>query len=197
MPLSNRIKMAKHRGKYTKQVAKGLGLNIGKSIWPYVRELTTPLTFIEQISAKDRETLGSAWDNAGWIQKGKIMLNIITSRTSGFALFKDEYRAQFTLNPNGVINKWTTTGFAFWVYSKVPIKFLPLRSKFGAIGKRMMTGGGVGGLFDAKDGISQTSNAGTRHILPPDANRGQAIIQYNRAVDRYNKNDTVDGGFDA
>lgn len=180
---------------YVKQKSKEFGLNIGKSLWPIIRELTTPLTFLDQISRKDRETLGSAWDNAGWTQKGKIMVNIILGRVTGFNVFKEEYQTQQTINPAGIVNKWTGTGFGFWLYSKIPIRQLPLKAKLGAIGKRMMTGGGIGGLFDAKGGINEQTNQGTRHILAPDANRQRGIIMQNRS--RSNQgSDTVEGGFD-
>lgn len=189
--------MVRHKYRHhLKTKGKEFGLNIGNSLWPIIRELTTPLTFLDQISAKDRETLGNAWTDAGWMQKGKIMTNIILGRVTGFNVFKDEYQAPQTINPNGILNKWTTTGLGFWIYSKIPIRQLPLKGKLGAIGKRMMTGGGIGGLFDAKSDISAGRQGGTRHILAPDANRGQGIIQYNRSRGNNQGSDTIDGGFD-
>lgn len=177
-----------------KQTAKGFSLNIGKSLWPIIRELTTPITFLEQISAKDREALGNSWSDAPALQKAKIMANIISGRITGINLFKDEYQTPQTLNPAAIINKWTTSGFGMWVYGQIPIKQLPLKAKFKAIGKRMMVGGGIGGLFDAKEG-SSSSSSGTRHIQAPDMKQKTGygnIVMQNRYI---NGSDSVRSSF--
>lgn len=144
--------------------------NIGSMIWKVAKELATPVAFLDQISAKDRETLGDSWSNAPITQKLKILTNIVGGRITGINLFKDEVQAPQTINFGGIFNRWTGLGAALLVYSFVAkgIKIngstlLPHGSKLAQIGKRLLTGGAFGGIFDAPADGSKAAT-GTRHI---------------------------------
>jgi len=144
------------RRRPSKKGIKAGALKIGKIVYPIAREATSPVSFLDQISAKDRQVMGASFDNAGIMQKVKIMTNIVTGRTTGVNLFKDEYQAPQTINPAGMINKWTKGGLMMLGYeigSKQVNKMLgknvlPHGSKIGQIGKRALTGGALGGFFD-------------------------------------------------
>ena len=75
-----------------KKVGKS-SFSLGKKIFPIAKNLAAPVAFIEQISAKHRQTLGTAYTAAPLGQKMKILSNIITGSTTGLNLFKDEYQA--------------------------------------------------------------------------------------------------------
>ena len=48
------------------------GFSLGKKIFPIAKNLASPVAFIEQISAKHRQTLGTAYTTAPIGQKLKI-----------------------------------------------------------------------------------------------------------------------------
>ena len=48
-----------------------------------------------------------------------------------------------------MFNKWSGIGAASLLYSVIPVKMLPHRSKAKTLGKSLLTGGIIGGLFDA------------------------------------------------
>lgn len=143
---------------------------IGGMIWKFARELATPVAFLDQISQKDRETLGTAWSDAPITQKLKILVNIVGGRMTGINLFPGEVQAPQTINFGGIFNKWTGLGVGLMIYGSISkhvkiggTTILPHGSKLSALGKRLLTGGAFGGLFDAPSDGSKAAT-GTRHI---------------------------------
>ena len=49
---------------------------IGKKIFPLVKTVSAPISFLEQITAHDRKNLGSTFSNAGYGTQLKIMTNL-------------------------------------------------------------------------------------------------------------------------
>ena len=159
--------MQRHRKLRKRKITKE---SIGQKLYGFIKQATAPTVFLEQVSRKDRETLGNAWTDAPLMQKGKILANVVLGRVTGINPFKDEYQAPQTINPAGMLNRWTGLGLGMLVYSMLPIKQLPLKGKIGSIGKRTLTGGMIGGIFDANEPkIKQNSNS-TKHILAPEYN---------------------------
>lgn len=146
--------------------------SIKKIVYPIVKFGASPIAFIDQISAKDRQILGSAYDNAGMVQKMKILTNVIMGRTTGINPFSSEYKAPQTINPSGIINKWTNGGAIGLVYgilgkainNKLGMgNIVPATTEVKQIGKSLIIGGALGGFFDDKvDNPHTTSNVGTR-----------------------------------
>ena len=143
---------------------------IGGMIWKVARELATPVAFLDQISSKDRATLGVAWTAAPTTQKLKILANIVTGRITGINFFSDEVQAPQTINFGGIFNKWSGLGVGLIIVGAVVEnlkingkKILPHGSKMGQIGHRLLTGGVFGGIFDAPNDGSKPVT-GTRHI---------------------------------
>ena len=148
--------------------------SIGKKIFPIARTLAAPVAFIEQVSAKHRQTLGTAYTQAPMGQKLKILTNIVTGSTTGLNLFKDEFQAPLSqLKISNIFNKWTTAGIGMIGYGIIAksankalgSNIMPAISPIKSIGKQLVIGGALGGLFDDKI-TSGTVTQGTASIMP-------------------------------
>ena len=164
--------MAKTKKQRSAELLKRKMPSIKKIVYPIVKFGSSPVAFIDQISAKDRQILGSAYDNAGMVQKVKILSNIIMGRTTGINPFSSEYKAPQTINPSGVINKWTNGGAIGLVYgilgkainNKLGMgNVVPATTEIRTIGKSLIIGGALGGFFDDKvSNPHKSSSVGTR-----------------------------------
>ena len=153
------------------------GFSLGKKIFPIAKNLASPVAFIEQISAKHRQTLGTAYTNAPIGQKLKILTNIVTGSTTGLNIFKDEFQAPLSqLKISNIFNKWTTAGAAMIGYGIIAksankalgSNIMPAISPVKSIGKQLVIGGALGGLFDDKP-TTATASQGTANIMPQTA----------------------------
>ena len=151
--------------------------SLGKKIFPIAKNLASPVAFIEQISAKHRQTLGTAYTNAPIGQKLKILTNIVTGSTTGLNIFKDEFQAPLSqLKISNIFNKWTTAGAAMIGYGIIArsankalgSNIMPAISPVKSIGKQLVIGGALGGLFDDKP-TTATASQGTANIMPQSA----------------------------
>jgi hypothetical protein len=127
----------------------------GSKIYSLVKNASGYLAFASQLTAKDYSDLNSqaSYKNVDIATKAKIFANIVTGRLTGIHAFKGDnlYGSDdipFTVNPSGVVNKFTGLGIAGLIYKNLPIKSLPMKSKVGAVAKRVMIGGVIGGVFD-------------------------------------------------
>jgi hypothetical protein len=162
--------MATRRKTSRRSRGRKLGGSIGKSALKIANIVASPIAFLDQISAKDRQVLGNNFTNAPTTQKLKILSNIVTGRISGVNFFSDEYQASQTINPAGIFNKWTGIGAGMIAYGAIArsvnkslgTSILPATGQIKGIGKKVLIGGAVGGVFD--DQVGSTSNTGTRHI---------------------------------
>lgn len=163
----------RHRSRRSK--VKSKSINIGKKLFPIAKGLAAPTSFLEQITAKDRQVLGSAYATAPTTQKVKILSNIVTGRLTGINLFSDEYQAPQTINPAGILNKWTNAGGIMIAYNilgsglnkSVGKSIAPATGKIGSIGKQLAIGGGIGGFFDDPVATGTTRKvSGTRALSP-------------------------------
>ena len=150
------------------------GFSLGKKIFPIAKNLASPVAFVEQISSKHRQTLGSAYSSAPIGQKLKILTNIVTGSTTGLNIFKDEFQAPLSqLKISNIFNKWTTAGAAMIGYGIIAksankalgSNIMPAISPVKSIGKQLVIGGALGGLFDDKP-TSGTASTGTASIAP-------------------------------
>lgn len=144
-----------------------LGLkSLGNRVFPFVKAVSAPIAFIEQISAKDRQTLGSSFSTASTTTQVKILSNIVLGRLAGITPFHKLSdgtilpTAPQTINPAGVLNKWTNAGLIGIGYKVLGGAInkqtasmglgsvVPETSKIGSIGKSVLIGGALGGFFD-------------------------------------------------
>jgi hypothetical protein len=158
-----------------KSRAKAKAFSIGNKLFPVAKVLSTTVPFIEQISAKHRQTMGASFTNAPTMQKLKILSNIVTGSVTGINLFSQEFQAPQTLNPSGVFNKWTSAGALGIGYSIIGNhvnkmlgnRILPQTSKIGTLSKSVLVSGALGGFFDDPP-VTQSTNVskGTASLSP-------------------------------
>jgi len=177
------------RRKKKSKVTKHLG-NIGNRLFPIVKTVSAPIAFLEQISAKDRQDLGNNFSQAGYGTQLKLMTNIVLGRLAGVSPFPKLYTAPQTINPSGVLNKWTNAGLIGIAYkvlgggvNKISRDMgmgsvVPETSKIGSIGKSVLIGGALGGFFDDAPAKAQQF---TRQI--PSQNRILTNTTYNSGSD--------------
>ena len=144
----------------------------GSKLYSLIKNVTPYLAFASQLTAKDYQVLNqdSAYKNENIATKAKIFANITMGRLTGITPFKNGnmYGSQttpFTINPSGVVNKFTGLGIAGMIYKNLPIKQLPQKAKIGQIGKGLLLGGALGGLFDAPTNNGSTVMASSPNIL--------------------------------
>ncbi len=92
----------------------------------------------------------------------KMLSNFVTGRLAGFGLFKNTgaVTPSQTINPAGVINKWTNAGaigIAYKIIGSAVNKIskdmgagtvVPETARIGSIAKSVFIGGALGGFFD-------------------------------------------------
>jgi len=136
--------------------------NIGSKLFPFVKAVSAPIAFLEQLTAKDRQINASAMAGASATTQAKMLLNFVTGRLAGFGLFKNTgaVTPSQTINPSGVINKWTNAGLIGIGYKVLGGSInkmsrdmgmgsvVPETSRVGSIAKSVLIGGALGGFFD-------------------------------------------------
>ena len=157
----------------------------GDRVYGLIKNIVPWVAFGNQITAKDYAndqgtgvSQQASYKNESIATKAKIFTNIVTGRLSGITLFKngnlyDSENTPFTINPSGIANKWTGLGVAGLIYKNLPIKQLPQKGKIGAISKRILISGAIGGLFDAPDGSNSM-------VTTSSVRRNPSIISQNR-----------------
>ena len=148
--------------------------SIGGMLWKGIKETAGPLIFVSNVTEVDRETMGDSYNEAGFMQKGKILVNLIGGRMLGITTFGDEVTAPATFHIEGIFNKWTGLGVALKLYAAAArgIKLggktlLPHGGKMDQLSTRVFTAGIVSGPFrplsHGSHNTLQTS-VGTKHI---------------------------------
>ena len=159
--------------------------SMGSKIYSLVKSATPYIAFSSQLTQKDYSALENTnYKNEDMATKAKIFANIVTGRLTGFTAFKNgnlygSETTPFTINPSGIVNKFTGLGAAGLIYKNLPIKQLPQKQKVGEIAKRLILGGGIGGLFDAPD---NTSMSQTANSSPQVLGKHMSVIQQNRSA---------------
>ncbi len=154
--------MARRRNGRRKQITKFVA-HIGNKIFPFVKAVSAPIAFFEQITAKDRQIFASQLQTASTTEQLKMLSNFVTGRLAGFGLFHGALSGTIpaqTINPSGVLNKWTNAGLIGIAYKVIGNAvnnmskgmgagtIIPETAKIGSIGKSVLIGGALGGFFD-------------------------------------------------
>jgi hypothetical protein len=136
----------------------------GSKIYSVVKNASGYLAFASQLTEKDYSNQAGtgisqqpSYKNEDIATKAKVFANVMAGRLTGMTIFKsgnmyDSENTKFTINPNGVVNKWVGVGLAGLLYKNLPIKQLPQKSKIGAVSKRVLLGGLIGGILDPPEG---------------------------------------------
>ena len=80
--------------------------------------------------------------------KAKVFINTVTGRLFGVGVVPGMAHPPQTFNFAGIFNKWTALGAGLFAYGKIA-PMGPHRGKAGTLGKALLTGGILGGFFDA------------------------------------------------
>ncbi len=80
--------------------------------------------------------------------KAKVFINTVTGRLLGIGIVPGMAHPPQTFNFAGIFNKWTGLGAALFAYGRIS-PMGPHRGKAGTLGKALLTGGILGGFFDA------------------------------------------------
>ena len=156
---------------------KGLlkGGSIKRKLLPVVKTVTAPIAFLEQLTSQDRANLGNSFSNAGYGTQLKIMTNLVMGRLAGITPFHGGLpTAPQTINPSGVLNKWTNAGLIGLGYKIIGsqinkttgMSLIPETSSIGSIAKSAFVGGALGGFFSepTPKTISQTPSFPTSAV---------------------------------
>jgi len=133
-------KVTRRRRRNVKKVRKSIG-----SQWGKISKGAGVLAALSQITGTDMSA--SAGQPIG--ARAQHFLNSLSGRITGYTPFKNAAGASIpqTISIDGMFNKWSGIGLGTLIYSMVPIKMLPHKGKAKTLGKSLLTGGILGGLF--------------------------------------------------
>jgi len=142
--------------------AKARAQQFGGKQWGKISNIVGGVVFLAQITSKDR----SAYTGKSKGEQLKQLANNVLGRTLGINPFDEPGMEKFeqTINFDGIFNKYTGAGVAGIIYGSIPIRGLPHKAKVKRMSKSVLTGGILGGLFDAPENdtrnrvVAQRSN---------------------------------------
>ena len=128
------------KGNRTKKVSRGI-----KSQWNKISRGAGILAGLANITGGDM----AASSGMPIAMRAKNFSNSLIGRVTGFVPFKDAPGAHVTqqVSIDGMFNKWSGIGLGTLIYGMLPVKMLPHKGKAKTLGKSLLTGGILGGLF--------------------------------------------------
>ena len=143
--MARRKKRATTKRRRTRRNAKK---RIGRTVqsqWGKISKGAGVLAALSQITGTDMSA--SAGQPIG--SRAQNFVNSLSGRITGYTPFKSAAGASIpqTISIDGMFNKWSGIGLGTLIYSMVPIKMLPHKGKAKTLGKSLLTGGILGGLF--------------------------------------------------
>jgi len=145
----------------TKRRRRNAKKRIGRTVqsqWGKISKGAGVLAALSQITGTDMSA--SAGQPIG--SRAQNFVNSLSGRITGYTPFKSAAGASIpqTISIDGMFNKWSGIGLGTLIYSMVPIKMLPHRGKAKTLGKSLLTGGILGGLFS-------TGNPHNTNLIAP------------------------------
>ena len=136
-----------------KRVSKSIQSN-----WKKISTGAGALAFLSQVTGSDMAA--SAGQPIATRAQGFV--NSLVGRISGYNPFPAATGGAVpqTISIDGMFNKWSGIGLGAWLYGMLPVKQLPQKGKAKTLGKSLLTGGVLGGLFS-------TGNPHNTNILSP------------------------------
>ena len=153
-----RRRAAPRRRRSRRSRARGdLGRLHPKSAFTQGANIAGVLAFFSQLTGKDRAA-GAYPALATTTDKAKIFANNVFGRIIGFQPFTAQSNPAFvqTINLDGAVNKFTGIGLGALIYGALPFRMLPHKGKAKTLGKRLLTAGVLGGIFDAPGNSTAT-----------------------------------------
>ena len=160
--------MAKRRRaktRTTKRRRRNAKKRIGRSVssqWGKISKGAGVLAALSQITGSDMSA--SAGQPIG--SRAQHFVNSLSGRITGYTPFKTAAGASIpqTISIDGMFNKWSGIGLGTLIYGMLPVKMLPHRGKAKTLGKSLLTGGVLGGLFSTGNPHNTNLIAPTRAI---------------------------------
>jgi len=132
---------------------------IGRTVqsqWGKISKGAGVLAALSQITGTDMSA--SAGQPIG--SRAQNFVNSLSGRITGYNPFPQTGTVPQTISIDGMFNKWSGIGLGAWIYGMLPVKQLPQKGKAKTLGKSLLTGGVLGGLFS-------TGNPHNTNILSP------------------------------
>jgi len=119
---------------------------VGKSIQSNWKKISTgagALAFLSQVTGHDM----AASAGQPIATRAQNFINSLSGRITGYNPFPQTGTVPQTISIDGIFNKWSGIGLGAWIYGMLPVKQLPQKSKAKTLGKALLSGGVLGGLF--------------------------------------------------
>ena len=136
-----------------KRVSKSIQSN-----WKKISTGAGALAFLSQVTGSDM----AASAGQPIATRAQNFVNSLVGRISGYNPFPAASGGAVpqTISIDGMFNRWSGGGLAAFVYGMLPIRQLPHKAKAKTLGKALLSGGVLGGLFS-------TGNPHNTNILSP------------------------------
>ena len=143
--MARRTRRAKTRT-VTRRRRRNVKKRVGKSIQSNWKKISTgagALAFLSQVTGHDMAS------SAGQpiATRAQNFVNSLSGRITGYNPFPQTGTVPQTISIDGIFNKWSGIGLGAWIYGMLPVKQLPQKSKAKTLGKALLSGGVLGGLF--------------------------------------------------
>jgi len=142
--------LARRKGARTRTVTRRRKRNVkkrvGKSIQSNWKKISTgagALAFLSQVTGPDM----AASAGQPIATRAQNFINSLSGRITGYNPFPQTGTVPQTISIDGIFNKWSGIGLGSWIYGMIPVKQLPHKAKAKTLGKALLSGGVLGGLF--------------------------------------------------
>ena len=143
--MARRTRRAKTRT-VTRRRRRNVKKRVGKSIQSNWKKISTgagALAFLSQVTGSDM----SASAGQPIATRAQNFINSLSGRITGYNPFPQTGTVPQTISIDGIFNKWSGIGLGSWIYGMIPMKQLPHKAKAKTLGKALLSGGILGGLF--------------------------------------------------
>jgi len=130
----------------TRRRRRNVKKRVGKSIQSNWKKISTgagALAFLSQVTGHDM----AASAGQPIATRAQNFINSLSGRITGYNPFPQTGTVPQTISIDGIFNKWSGIGLGSWIYGMIPMKQLPHKAKAKTLGKALLSGGILGGLF--------------------------------------------------
>jgi len=130
----------------TRRRRRNVQKRVGKSIQSNWKKISTgagALAFLSQVTGSDM----AASAGQPIATRAQNFVNSLSGRITGYNPFPQTGTVPQTISIDGIFNKWSGIGLGSWIYGMIPMKQLPHKAKAKTLGKALLSGGILGGLF--------------------------------------------------
>jgi len=130
----------------TRRRRRNVKKRVGKSIQSNWKKISTgagALAFLSQVTGHDM----AASAGQPIATRAQNFVNSLSGRITGYNPFPQTGTVSQTISIDGIFNKWSGIGLGAWIYGMLPVKQLPQKAKAKTLGKALLSGGVLGGLF--------------------------------------------------